>query len=103
MKTEKTILKMSQSAKARWACPIQRQAQSKKAKLRTGLLSARSKTWSLELPNKTSKLTSDCKNYCKIMNISYSALRNKAQSNDTSPIKKGPSKGWSVLSCTERI
>lgn len=95
--------KMRQSAKERWASSFEREKQSERATRRRGKDTSRAKTWSLLKPNGEKKLTSDCKVYCKEQGISYSALKRKAYLKDTSPVTRGPSKGWRVHSVSEMI
>jgi hypothetical protein len=100
--TQATKDKMAVSAAVRWARGVpddHREA----ARARRGVKNGRSKTWSLQAPNGKLHLTSACGDFCKQLGISYYGLRNKAVTNDTTPVARGPSKGWSVLSCTEKI
>ena len=93
---------LSVSAKARWARGVP-ESHREAARQRRGAASGRSKTWSLQDPKGKLHLTSACNDFCIEHGLSYYGLRNKAVANDTTPIVKGPSKGWSVLSCTEKI
>ena len=93
----------SEAAVKRWANASQRLAQSEKAKARTGRDASRSKTWSLETPLKTLKLVSGCREFCEQNGLSYSSLKAKARAQDTRPVSRGPSKGWSVLAVTPII
>lgn len=61
--------------------------------------SARSKTWTLLCPSGREYVTKAMTDFCAEHKLSYSVLRYKAQTRNTAPIKSGPSKGWSVLSC----
>lgn len=100
--TQKSKDKMSVSANARWARGIPESLRAA-ARGRHGVLHGRSKTWSILSPSGVHHLTSSCAEFCKDHEISYYGLRNKAITNDTTPIARGPSKGWSVLACTKMI
>ena len=93
----------SEAAINRWSNSDQRAAQSEKAKARTGQAASRSKTWSLEMPSKTLKLVTGCRAFCEANDLSYTALKRKAATNDDQPVSRGKSKGWSVLAVTPII
>lgn len=96
-------LTKSEAAEKRWSNPEQRAAQSAKAKARIGQAAPRSKTWSLETPSKTLKLITGCRAFCEANGLSYTALKRKAATNDNQPVVRGPSKGWSVLSVSDKV
>lgn len=93
----------SEAASLRWSDPKQRAAQSKRASQRVGQAASRSKTWSLETPAETLKLITGCRAFCEANGLSYSALKRKAATNDDQPVTRGKSKGWSVLSVTDKV
>jgi hypothetical protein len=96
------MCKISEAAKRRWSDPEERKKQSIRTSGRVGQAASRSRTWSLESPRKTKRLTSSLRQFCEINGLSYTALKNKFCKGDTNPISRGPSKGWSVLSCTDK-
>lgn len=96
---------MQVAAENRWSGPEgveERRRLAELASSRTGVAAARSKTWSLLSPNGKLHLTSSCRAFCEEHGLSYHGLRNKAVVGDTTPVQRGPSKGWSVLACTEK-
>ncbi len=99
----KNSMTKSEAAVNRWSDPTQREEQSKRASQRTGQAASRSKTWSLEMPTKALKLVTGCRAFCEANGLSYSALKRKAATNDDQPVTRGKSKGWSVLSVTDRL
>lgn len=99
--TKASRKKMAKSSAARWARGIPEELR-EQGRQRRGPKNGKSKTWSIQAPNGKLHLTSACGDFCKEQGISYYGLRNKAVTNDTTPVARGPSKGWSVLSCTEK-
>lgn len=100
--TKESKQRMSDSANAKWARGIP-DALREAGRRRRGLTHGRSKTWSLLSPSGKNHLTSACGDFCIEHGISYFALRNKATTKDTSPVSRGPTKGWSVLACSDKI
>lgn len=64
-----------------------------------GEKSPRSKTWTLMSPVGEIYVTRAMNDFCTQHGLSYSAFRNRSHENNTTPIDKGPSKGWSLLKC----
>jgi hypothetical protein len=93
---------MRQRAQERWARGIP-ESHREAARQRRGAKNGMSKTWSLQSPSGKLHLTSACNDFCIEHELSYYALRNKATTRDTTPVSRGASKGWSVLSCTDII
>jgi hypothetical protein len=105
-KSSESKKNMKAAARKRWSSEESlkdRKKLSESGKKRRGVLNGRSKTWSLQAPNGKLHLTSACGDFCKKVGISYHALRNKAVTNDTTPVSRGQSKGWSVLCYTEKL
>jgi transposase len=102
--TEKTRLLHSKARKG-WAHmrpevrERRRRELSETQKARVGDLSPRSKTWTLLSPAGEVFVTKAMTDFCAAHHLSYSALRNRSRENNTLALTKGPSKGWSVLSC----
>jgi hypothetical protein len=66
---------------------------------RRGEKNARSKTWVISSPTGEIFTTKAMGDFCNQHGLAYSAFRNRARENSRSPLVKGPSKGWSLLSC----
>lgn len=96
---------MKLSAKSRWMSEegvLERKKLSDAGYLRTGEKNGRSKIWTVLAPNGEVFTTLGMSKFCEDHNLSYYGLRNKAVTSDTTPVSRGISKGWSVLSCVGR-
>lgn len=98
--TEDTRKKMAKSSALRWARGVP-ESHRETARNRRGPKNGRSKVWTIVSPHGERHVTRACSDFCKERGISYYGLRNKAVTNDLTPVARGPSKGWSVLSCVQ--
>jgi hypothetical protein len=71
---------------------------SKRQSERRGALNHASLSWTLLSPDNKVHTTKALSDFCLQHGLAYTAFRNKRSSANTSPILKGPSKGWSLLS-----
>ena len=97
-KSEATKLLMSKNGKGKIMPESHREA----ARQRRGSKSGRSKLWSILSPDNKCYLTEAAGDFCLEHGISYFALRNKAVTKDSSPVRRGDTKGWSVLFCKSK-
>ena len=93
-KSAETKRRMSENGKGKNMPESHRES----ARLRRGEKSPRSKTWVIQSPDGLRYTTKACGDFCKEHGISYFALRNKATAKDQTPVNRGSTKGWAVLS-----
>lgn len=93
--------KLSESAVSRWSKGVP-ESHREAARQRRGSKSGRSKLWSILSPDNKCYLTEAAGDFCLEHGISYFALRNKAVTKDSSPVRRGDTKGWSVLFCKSK-
>lgn len=53
--------------------------------------------WILINPDGLLTRTKSMREFCQLNDLNYSSLRYKAQTGDSRPITRGPSKGWTVF------
>ena len=56
----------------------------------------KNENWVLISPTNEIKRTKSLKAFCAELQLSYSALRKKAISNDGRAVERGPSRGWAI-------
>lgn len=66
-------------------------------RLKAGETHPRSKTWRLLSPTGEYFETKQLRTFCEERGLSYAAFRNRAHAKSTTPIEKGPAKGWSLV------
>jgi hypothetical protein len=55
--------------------------------------------WTLLSPDNNVIVTKSLRQFCDDRGLAYIAFKNRRASGGSTPISKGPSKGWSLLSC----